>query len=82
MKEIVNKNIQKNQTSTISVQNVLNSITKEHVFRFLAIAFFGLITVVAIQTNSPFTNEILIGEAIVLLAFFVGYISNKQTIKK
>ena len=82
MKDLVNKNIQKSEASTISIQKTLNSITKEHVFRSLAIVFFGLITIVAIQTNSPFMYEILVGEAILLLALFVGYISNRQTIKK
>ncbi len=82
MKEIVNKNIQKNQTSTISVQNILNSITKEHVFRFLAIAFFGLITVAAIQINSPFVYHILTAEAIVVILMLVAWLSNQQSVKK
>ena len=82
MKEIVNKNIPQSEQSVFSIQNKLNTITKEHVFRLLAIVFFGLITIVSIETNSPFVHHILTAEAIVVILMLVAWLSKQQKVKK
>lgn len=82
MKALVHKNNSKSDSFSLSVEIKLNKISGIQIFRFLAVVFFGILSLVAVQSGSPFAYEILMGGSILAMVLLVATISKNQTIHK